>query len=64
KEVVDFESARSSDTELFSRFFRSLLRHGVLIPPSQFEAWFIGTAHEEEHIEEALARIRDAVKDL
>ncbi len=64
REVVDFESAKSSDTELFGRFFRKLLEKGVLIPPSQFEAWFVGTAHEERHIEEALERISEAVKDL
>ena len=64
REVVDFESAKSSDTELFGRFFRKLLEKGVLIPPSQFEAWFVGTAHEERHIEEALEKISEAVKDL
>ena len=64
REVFDFESAKSSDTELFGKFFRKLLEKGVLIPPSQFEAWFVGTAHEEKHIEEALERISEAVKDL
>ncbi len=64
REVRDFESAKSSDTELFARFFRKLLEKGVLIPPSQFEAWFVGTAHEEEHIDLALERVEDAVRDL
>ncbi len=64
REVWDFESAKSSDTELFARFFRKLLEKGVLIPPSQFEAWFVGTAHEEEHIDLALERVEDAVRDL
>ncbi len=63
-EVVDFESAKSSDTELFGRFFRSLLNNGVLIPPSQFEAWFVSTAHEEDHIQEALERIEKALGEL
>ncbi len=64
REVWDFESAKSSDTELFARFFRKLLEKGVLIPPSQFEAWFVGTAHDEEHIDLALERVEDAVRDL
>ena len=64
REVYDFESAKSSDTELFGRFFRKLLEKGVLIPPAQFEAWFVSTAHEDEHIEEALNRIGDAIKEL
>jgi len=62
--VTDFESAKTSDTALFGRFFKNLLRNGVLIPPSQFEAWFVGVAHEERHIDTALEKIRDAVKEL
>ncbi|WP_461828911.1 glutamate-1-semialdehyde 2,1-aminomutase [Aquifex sp.] len=64
KEVKDFETAKSSDTELFAKFFRALLEEGVLIPPSQFEAWFLTTAHEDEDIDEALDKIREAVKKL
>ncbi|RUM28846.1 MAG: glutamate-1-semialdehyde-2,1-aminomutase [Aquifex sp.] len=64
KEVVDFQTAKTSDTEMFAKFFRALLNKGVLIPPSQFEAWFLTTAHEDEVIDEALERIKDAVKEL
>lgn len=64
RKVYDFESAKSSDTDLFGRFFQKLLEKGVLIPPAQFEAWFVSTAHEEEHIEDALNRVEDAVKEL
>ena len=64
KEVKDFETAKSSDTEMFAKFFRALLEEGVLIPPSQFEAWFLTTAHEDEDIDEALERIERAVKKL
>ena len=64
KEVKDFETAKSSDTEMFAKFFRALLDEGVLIPPSQFEAWFLTTAHEDEDIDEALERIERAVKKL
>ncbi len=63
-EVRDFASAKTSDTELFAKFFRKLLDNGVLIPPSQFEAWFVSTAHEERDIDEALERISRAVKEL
>ena len=64
KEVRDFETAKSSDTELFARFFRALLEEGVLIPPSQFEAWFLTTAHEDKDIDEALEKIERAVKKI
>lgn len=64
REVYDYESAKSSDRELFARFFRALLREGVLIPPAQFEAWFLSTAHKEEDIDIALERIERALSSL
>ncbi len=64
KKVRNFEDAKTADTELFGKFFRNLLNKGVLIPPSQFEAWFISTAHTDEDIEEALGRIKSAVEAL
>ncbi len=64
REVYDYESAKSSNTELFGRFFRALLKEGVLIPPSQFEAWFLSTAHQEEDIDLTLERIDRAIRSL
>jgi glutamate-1-semialdehyde 2,1-aminomutase len=43
--VTDWESAKKSDTAAFASFFRSMLASGVYIAPSQFEAWFVSTAH-------------------
>jgi glutamate-1-semialdehyde 2,1-aminomutase len=62
--VYDYKTAKSSDLELFAKFFRALLKEGVLIPPSQFEAWFLSTAHTKEDIEEALNRIERAVSSI
>jgi len=62
--VKNYEDAKRSDTELFGRFFNSLLREGVLIPPSQFEAWFLSTAHDENVLNEALERIERGIKKL
>jgi glutamate-1-semialdehyde 2,1-aminomutase len=42
--VVDFKTAQTSDTEKFKTFFWSMVRNGVFLPPSQFEAWFLSTA--------------------
>ncbi len=64
KPVKDYQSAKSSDLEMFAKFFRALLKKGVLFSPAQFEAWFLSTAHTEEVIDETLNRIRDAVKEL
>jgi glutamate-1-semialdehyde 2,1-aminomutase len=43
--VTDFTSASSSDTVCFGRFHRAMLEAGVWLPPSQFEAAFVSTAH-------------------
>ena len=64
REVYDYATAKTSDTELFGRFFRALLKEGILIPPSQFEAWFLSTAHTEEDIDLTLEKINRAVKSL
>ena len=63
-EVKNYKDAAQSDTELFAKFFRNLLKNGVLIPPSQFEAWFLSTAHSWEVLNEALERIERAIKEL
>jgi glutamate-1-semialdehyde 2,1-aminomutase (EC 5.4.3.8) len=64
QEVYDYKTVKSSDLELFAKFFRALLKEGILIPPSQFEAWFLSTAHTKEDIEEALNRIERAVSSI
>jgi glutamate-1-semialdehyde 2,1-aminomutase len=46
----NLEEAERADTGGFARFFRAMLSRGILIPPSQFEAWFVSTAHGEEDI--------------
>ena len=63
-EVRNYSDARKSDLKLFARFFKNLLKNGVLIPPSQFEAWFLSTAHDGDVLNEALERIERAIKEL
>jgi glutamate-1-semialdehyde 2,1-aminomutase len=38
------------DDERFARFFHAMLEHGVMLPPSQQEAWFISAAHGEAEL--------------
>ncbi|WP_457641655.1 glutamate-1-semialdehyde 2,1-aminomutase [Persephonella sp.] len=64
KEVVDFETAKSSDLEKFAKFFRLMLEKGVYLAPSQFEAAFLSTAHSWEDIEETLNKAEDSLKNL
>ena len=51
KQVIDFNSAKTSDTQRFARFFWSMLKSGVYLPPSQFEGCFISLALEDKMIE-------------
>ena len=60
---VNLEDAQGADTERFARFFRALLARGILIPPSQFEAWFVSTAHEREDIDRAIAAAAEAFRE-
>jgi glutamate-1-semialdehyde 2,1-aminomutase len=55
--VVDWETAKKADTERFGRFFHAMLERGVYFPPSQFEAAFLGAAHDEEAIAATVAAI-------
>jgi glutamate-1-semialdehyde 2,1-aminomutase len=50
----DFGEARESDTAAFAAFFRSMKRAGVLLPPSQYEAWFLSAAHDDQVIDETI----------
>lgn len=53
-EVVDYKTAKTSDTKNFSRFFRGILEKGVNLAPSQFEAGFISTAHTKADIDSTI----------
>ncbi|GGG87749.1 glutamate-1-semialdehyde 2,1-aminomutase [Edaphobacter dinghuensis] len=58
--VTDFASAATSDTEAFGRFHRAMMEQGIWLPPSQFEAAFLSTAHDEAEIAMTLAAARRA----
>ncbi len=53
--VRSYEEAKACDTARFGAFFRGMLDRGVYLPPSQFEAAFLGTAHTEADIEQTVA---------
>jgi glutamate-1-semialdehyde 2,1-aminomutase len=62
--VRDYESATGADTELYARFFRAMLTRGVYLPPSQFEAWFLSTAHTLKDVDKTIIAAREAMKDV
>lgn len=56
--VVDYSSAKKSDTNAFRGYFRHMLEHGIYVAPSQFEAMFLSTVHTEQDIQYTLDTIR------
>jgi glutamate-1-semialdehyde 2,1-aminomutase len=58
--VTDWTSAAKCDTEAFGRFFRAMLENGIYLPPSQFEAAFLGAAHTEKDVQQTIAAAKQA----
>lgn len=56
--VKDWETAKAADTGRFKAFFHHMLERGVYLPPSQFEAAFVGAAHDAEAVEETVEAMR------
>jgi glutamate-1-semialdehyde 2,1-aminomutase len=59
--VTDFASAAKSDTQKFAAFHQAMLQAGVWLPPSQYEAAFMSTAHSEDDIRRTLEAARGAL---
>lgn len=59
--VTDFGSAAASDTAAFGRFHRGMMEAGVWLPPSQFEAAFVGAAHGKAEVEMLVEAAREAL---
>jgi glutamate-1-semialdehyde 2,1-aminomutase len=59
--VADYAAARACDTEAFGRFFQGMLRRGVYLPPSQFEAWFVSLAHSAGDVDRTVEAAGEAL---
>ncbi|KGX93467.1 glutamate-1-semialdehyde aminotransferase [Pontibacillus halophilus JSM 076056 = DSM 19796] len=55
QEVVDYETAKQSNTDYFAQFYRAMIQEGVYLPPSQFECVFTSVAHSDEDIEKTIS---------
>jgi glutamate-1-semialdehyde 2,1-aminomutase len=64
QQVVNYESAKTSDLDRFSQYFRYMVEEGIFLPPSQFEGMFISTAHSDEDVERTIEANRNALKKL
>ncbi|WP_455371140.1 glutamate-1-semialdehyde 2,1-aminomutase [Petrachloros mirabilis] len=62
--VVDWNSAKRSDTKRYGQFFHLMLDQGIYLAPSQFEAAFLSTAHTNADIEKTIRAAHTAFKNL
>ncbi|WP_432355797.1 glutamate-1-semialdehyde 2,1-aminomutase [Sporosarcina sp. A2] len=50
EDVIDYETAKTSDLALFAEYYKLMAEEGIFLPPSQFEGMFLSSAHTEAHI--------------
>jgi glutamate-1-semialdehyde 2,1-aminomutase len=62
--VTNYDEAAKSDTAAFGRFHRAMLDEGVWLPPSQFEAAFLSTAHGKDEVDATLGAARRAFEQV
>jgi glutamate-1-semialdehyde 2,1-aminomutase len=60
-QVRDALSARKADVNLFRKFFHAMLERGIYLPPSQFEAMFVSTAHTPEDLDATIAAATESL---
>jgi glutamate-1-semialdehyde 2,1-aminomutase len=62
--VVDYDTAKTSDTARFAKFFWAMLHRGIYLPCSQFEAAFLSVAMTNEHIDQTLAAAEASLSEI
>jgi glutamate-1-semialdehyde 2,1-aminomutase len=62
--VIDYDTAKASDTAKFARFFWGMMDRGVYLPCSQFEVAFVSVAHTEADVNRTVAAAREALAQL
>ncbi|CAM1367496.1 Glutamate-1-semialdehyde 2,1-aminomutase 2 [Tenacibaculum sediminilitoris] len=60
--VTNFKEAQTSDTKKFATFFWEMIKNGVFLPPSQFEAWFLSSSLTEKNIQKVAKAIDKAME--
>ena len=62
--VNDFASAIKSDTKLYGQYFHEMLKRGIYLPPAQFEAFFISTAHNKEDLDKTIKANYESLQEI
>ena len=64
RSVTNYVSAKSSDARAYDRFFRSLVREQIFVPPSQLETCFLSTVHTQEDAQQTLEAIGHSLRSI
>ena len=64
KHVVDFDTAKTSDTALYGKYFQAMLKRGVYLPPSQYEAVFISAAVDKSIADQILTASKESLQEI
>jgi glutamate-1-semialdehyde 2,1-aminomutase len=61
-EVRNYDDAKKQDAKAYAEFFHAMLNHGVYLPPSAYEAWFVSSAHDAQAVERVAAALPYAAR--
>lgn len=61
-DLHDFAAVKRSDTAAYAKFFHAMLQRGVSLPPAQFEAWFLSTAHTEADVRKTARAVGESLR--
>ncbi|WP_075982473.1 glutamate-1-semialdehyde 2,1-aminomutase [Bacillus massilinigeriensis] len=64
EKVINYETAKSSNLDYFTAYYREMAEQGVFLPPSQFEGLFLSTEHSDEDIEKTIKAAENAFSKL
>ncbi len=62
EQVVDYDTAQTTDTATYAAYFHAMLREGIYLAPSPFEAFFFSTEHGEDELQRTLKAQRRALE--
>lgn len=63
-DIHNFEDAKTCDLERFTKYYQGMLKQGVYIAPSQFEAFFLSSSHTEEDIHKTITAASEVMRGL
>ena len=64
EKIENYEQAQNTDGEMFGKFFKLMLKEGICLAPSKYEAWFVTIAHTEEDIDTTIRAVEKSFSQL